>query len=385
MIPIYLKIEGLYSYQEAQEIDFELLSQAQIFGIFGATGSGKSSILEAISFALYGQSARLNQQDKRGYNMMNLKSKRLYIEFDFKQGEQRYKFCVEGKRNSKRFEQVGTIERKVYVYEKDQLIPSKIQNAEEITGLSYENFCRTIIIPQGKFQEFLQLTETERTRMLKEIFKLEKFELYPKTVALERKNKENITRKETLLLQLEHITDEALRDMRSHEQSLERQLEEDKNVSENLQKELNKLEEIKALAEELKAQKAALIDLHAQTASFTEREHKLKQYENSLVDFKPLLDKREENAEAFEKNKKGLALKQDDRKENIQELEQAEKAFQEIKKNYEERDQFLKRADEFESIIKLKEQAQTIFKLEERIQNGQNITEKMKRDVEQMK
>ena len=83
MVPIHLKIEGLYSYQGMQEVDFTQLTQAQIFGIFGATGSGKSSILEAITFALYGQSSRLNQQDKRGYNMMNLKSKRLYIEFDF--------------------------------------------------------------------------------------------------------------------------------------------------------------------------------------------------------------------------------------------------------------------------------------------------------------
>ena len=84
MIPVSLHIEGLYSYQAKQEIDFTQLTRAQIFGIFGATGSGKSSILEAIAFALYGQSERLNQKDNRAYNMVNLKSNRLLIDFDFK-------------------------------------------------------------------------------------------------------------------------------------------------------------------------------------------------------------------------------------------------------------------------------------------------------------
>ena len=94
MVPLYLTIEGLYSYREKQEIDFSRLTQAQLFGIFGSTGSGKSSILEAISYALYGQSERLNQRDNRGYNMMNLKSNRLFIDFEFLVHEDKYKFTV---------------------------------------------------------------------------------------------------------------------------------------------------------------------------------------------------------------------------------------------------------------------------------------------------
>ena len=65
MIPIKLTIEGLYSYQQRQIIDFEHLTEAGLFGIFGAVGSGKSSILEAISYALYGETERLNFRIRR--------------------------------------------------------------------------------------------------------------------------------------------------------------------------------------------------------------------------------------------------------------------------------------------------------------------------------
>ena len=87
MIPIQLTLEGLYSYRQRQTIDFASLTSAGLFGIFGAVGSGKSAILEAITYALYGETERLNQRDKRGYNMMNLKSNRAYVEFDFENHE----------------------------------------------------------------------------------------------------------------------------------------------------------------------------------------------------------------------------------------------------------------------------------------------------------
>ena len=47
MIPIQLTIQGLYSYQKKQTIDFTTLTAAGLFGIFGSVGSGKSSVLEA--------------------------------------------------------------------------------------------------------------------------------------------------------------------------------------------------------------------------------------------------------------------------------------------------------------------------------------------------
>jgi hypothetical protein len=71
MIPLKLTLEGIYSYQERQTIDFTALSQAGLFWYL-RRGSGKSSILEAITYALFGETERLNARDKRAYNMMNL-------------------------------------------------------------------------------------------------------------------------------------------------------------------------------------------------------------------------------------------------------------------------------------------------------------------------
>jgi len=210
MIPVSLTIKGLYSYQKEQVIDFAKLTEAQLFGIFGTVGSGKSSILEAISFALYGETERLNSRENRNYNMLNLKSSDLLIDFTFlNHDNKKYRFTVKGKRSGKHFENVGTFSRSAYQWNGDWM-PLETTDASSIVGLSYENFRRTIIIPQGKFQEFLQLGDKDRTNMLKEIFQLEKFEFYFHAKSLNDKNEEKMHVLQGRLSQLGEVTEEIL-------------------------------------------------------------------------------------------------------------------------------------------------------------------------------
>ena len=58
MRPLQLKLKGINSYREEQVIDFETLTSQGLFGIFGPTGSGKSTILDAMTLALYAKLPR---------------------------------------------------------------------------------------------------------------------------------------------------------------------------------------------------------------------------------------------------------------------------------------------------------------------------------------
>ncbi|MBI4645365.1 MAG: AAA family ATPase [Bacteroidia bacterium] len=138
MIPLKLTIQGLYSYRSKQTIDFSKLTQAGLFGIFGNVGSGKSAILEAISFALFKESERLNARENRNYNMMNLKSNELLIDFEFKSNDDKeYRFTVKGKRNSKKFEDVKTFTWSAYEKNNSQWSPIDENKIESIIGLNY--------------------------------------------------------------------------------------------------------------------------------------------------------------------------------------------------------------------------------------------------------
>ena len=83
MIPIRLEIEGLYSYRERQVIEFETLTAAGLFGIFGSVGSGKSAILEGILIALYGTPERVSNSGERS-SMINLQHHQVDLKFFFK-------------------------------------------------------------------------------------------------------------------------------------------------------------------------------------------------------------------------------------------------------------------------------------------------------------
>ncbi|MEZ4847807.1 MAG: SMC family ATPase [Bacteroidia bacterium] len=370
MIPLKLSLEGIYSYQKKQEIDFTQLTQAQLFGIFGATGSGKSTILEAISFSLYEESERLNKRDNRNYNMMNLKSNQMMIDFEFEADGEKYRFIVSGRRNSKNFEQVPTVNRSAFQWNGDEWIPIEVNSVEEITGLSYDNFKRTIIIPQGKFQEFLQLTETERTRMLKEIFKLEKYELFYKTASLEKKNQIEITRVETLILQLESVTLSAIEEIKAELNQTDEAVKTNQEKLARQEKKLQKLDELKQLFEKIEQQTAVVEELKKRAPSIKEREENLKKYESCLIDFKPSLDRKKELSENLETLVQKVESKKNAQNQSQKDLETAESTFKEINQQYLERDLFLKKAEELGKIIQLKSLSENITALKNRVFNG---------------
>ncbi|NVK49660.1 MAG: SMC family ATPase, partial [Cyclobacteriaceae bacterium] len=234
MIPVQLEIQGLYSYRERQVIDFSQLTAAGLFGIFGAVGSGKSSILEAILLALYGSTERLSDRGEKN-SMLNLQSNELLIRFIFHSGKnnsQTYLARYEAKRNKKDPEKVDPATHTFYRKSGTDWEPLEAR-AEEIVGMKKEHFKQTVIIPQGKFREFIDLTPGPRAEMMKELFGLERFDLSAKTGFLLRTVKDEKIRLETQFQGLEEYSEEKLN---SEKESLNQlQLEQNKELEKALQ------------------------------------------------------------------------------------------------------------------------------------------------------
>ena len=211
MIPIRLEIEGLYSYREKQVIEFETLTAAGLFGIFGAVGSGKSAILEGILIALYGNPERVSNSGERG-SMINLQHPQVVLNFTFKSGANNgttYLARYSVKRNKKDFEKIETATHTFYEQVNNEWVATE-KNAAELIGMSRENFKQTIIIPQGKFREFIDQKPTERAQMMQDLFGLDRFDLSAQTGSLVKQAREEKIRLETQLKGLEEITSESL-------------------------------------------------------------------------------------------------------------------------------------------------------------------------------
>jgi DNA repair protein SbcC/Rad50 len=226
MIPVRLEIEGLYSYKEKQIVDFEQLTAAGLFGIFGAVGSGKSSILEAILLALYGSTERLSDRGEKT-SMVNLQKDNLMISFEFKCGQNNtctYLARYSARRNPKNFDEIRPAEHLFYEKIADKYSPIN-QRAEELLGMKKEHFKQTVIIPQGKFRDFIDLTPGPRADMMKELFGLERFDLAAKTGILLRKVKDQKIKLETLILTLESISESSLKEKEQECKILAHQVE----------------------------------------------------------------------------------------------------------------------------------------------------------------
>ena len=176
MRPIKLKIKGLNSFVEEQTIDFEKLTKQGFFGIFGPTGSGKSTILDGMILALYGMKAM-----SRGTNEFvnkNCKSAQVSYEFQITAAQvKRYRVEREFKAGEK-----GTKSGKcrlLDVTDGETVLEESVTGVDracvEIIGLTADDFMRTVVLPQGKFSEFLKVSGKDRREILERLFRLEEY------------------------------------------------------------------------------------------------------------------------------------------------------------------------------------------------------------------
>ncbi|SFN22300.1 exonuclease SbcC [Paenimyroides ummariense] len=385
MIPIKLTIEGLYSYQKRQTIDFENLINAGLFGIFGSVGSGKSSILEAITFALYGETERLNSKDKRAYNMMNLKSDTAFIAFDFYNYEDKiFRITREFKRNSKRFDDIKTPSVVFYEWINNDWIPLNHSNAQELVGLSYDNFKRTIIIPQGQFKEFIELRATDRTKMMKEIFKLHRFDLSDKVSVLNSKNLTDLNQLEGKLSGYDEVSEEnisLLKEKLKEETTIQIQKQ---SAFKIINEKLQHLKSIKTDFESLQNKRNQFAELNNQKPSIDQKKSELEIYDRVYKTFNQLLvDIKKTESEIQEKTSQ-LATDKTLLQNSETELSKIEAAINETKPYVDDLHNKRLQENDLDFIAKIIQFTADVVELKNRTSNGEAKVHEIEHIVNQL-
>ncbi|MFA5676105.1 MAG: SbcC/MukB-like Walker B domain-containing protein [Christensenellales bacterium] len=169
-------IENINSLEGRFEIDFDDRAYKDgLFAIVGPSGSGKTTVLDAICLAIYGQTPRISVVSETQNELMNKNCAHCGAEAKFSAGGRRYKAVFYQKRG-KAGKAYRAAKRELYIRGPEgdwQVIAERKremdEKIEEITGLDFKRFTRSIMLAQFKFAEFLQADSNERAAILEQI------------------------------------------------------------------------------------------------------------------------------------------------------------------------------------------------------------------------
>jgi exonuclease SbcC len=181
MIPLRLKLSGFLSYRDPVEVDFTTF---QLACISGQNGAGKSSLLDAITWSLFGQAR------KRDETLVNTASEAAEVAFTFAYEQNVYRtqrIMTRGKTTLLEF-QIQEGERwRPLTEATSRATQARI---ESILRLDYETFVNASFFLQGKADQFTQQKASERKRILASILGLEQWETFKERTAERRKTLE---------------------------------------------------------------------------------------------------------------------------------------------------------------------------------------------------
>ena len=182
MRPIKLTISAFGPYASKQVIDFEELKGRNIFVISGKTGAGKTTIFDAISYALYGEASGESRETDSLRSHFADDNTETYVELEFELRGERYIVNRVPKQKKKRVRGDGYTEKTAdaTLILPDGKVITKVKNVTdkiiEILGITREQFKQIVMLAQGEFKKLLLADSVEREGIFRKIFNTYDFE-----------------------------------------------------------------------------------------------------------------------------------------------------------------------------------------------------------------
>ncbi|TMB97579.1 MAG: SMC family ATPase [Chloroflexi bacterium] len=171
MRPVRLAIQGLTAYKEKQQIDF---SGLDLFAITGPTGAGKTTLVDAVTYALFGEVPRVGDNIRQ---MISQGAERMSVELEFTSEGSRYRVH---RATGHRGAPTARVDR--YDAGSDGWLPEadRARDATDyvtnLLGMDYDGFVRAILLPQGQFEKFLAGKPEERRKVLDGLLRLDRYQ-----------------------------------------------------------------------------------------------------------------------------------------------------------------------------------------------------------------
>lgn len=351
MRPIKLTIKGLNSFIEEQTIDFDQLTQQGLFGIFGPTGSGKSTILDGMTLALYGDISR------KSSNYINTNCNELNVSYEFQvSGTVQHTYKVTRQfRRDKKTGNAKTHAASIITYTPEgpkvlgEGATQVTKVCKEILGLSLDDFTRTVVLPQGKFSEFLKLEGKNRREMLERLFNLQEYgeslsQKLSKAINIEEAHYQRLSGE---LKGYEEVSKERLEEAKEALEESKKQFEHLQVEQSKVEAEFKESEEVWTLQQEIKACMMRQKELEKQQPLIQEKQVKAQKGESALKVYPNLLN--------YEKTQELLQIEE----KRVVELKQQELQLGRSKQALEESFQIATKERE-EKLPELREKRQSL-------------------------
>lgn len=182
MRPLKIELCGFGPYLNKTEIDLTKLGESGLYLITGNTGTGKSTIFDAISYALYGVSSGSNKKEEMLRSVFATPDHETYVKLEFEHKGKIYtvKRNPTYERRAKKGDGLAKEAGNAYVtcqgMESISGVSAVTQFIMDLIGLEQDQFSQIVMIAQGEFQKILFAGTAERTEIYRKLFKTEKYQ-----------------------------------------------------------------------------------------------------------------------------------------------------------------------------------------------------------------